>query len=165
MSVQTFGKLTAMWNKQNHSTTVADKIRDTLGCFLVTPGATKWNSMYDAVIKVEAILSNPELEGKFDQLCDDADIAIKQLVPMQKIFIREYVKVMAPLCNGLDVLQGDKTACLGYLLPVLTEMKRRLHDMIHDGNNALNVCGSLAQVVLAAWKNTLQISLLTSMPG
>ncbi len=149
VSVQTFGKLTALWNKQNRSVTVADNIRDSLGCLLVTPGATRWNSTYDAMCKVDTILSNSELEGKFDQLCDD--LGIKRLLPVQKTFVKEYVKAMAPLCAGLDVLQGDKTASLSYLLPTLTEMKNRLQELISDsnGNNQLNICSSLVQVVLA----------------
>ena len=43
-SVLTFAKLSAIWNKQNRSTVVAEKIKETLGTLLPTPGATRWNS-------------------------------------------------------------------------------------------------------------------------
>jgi len=70
-SVQTFAKLMGLWNKQNRSTTAAGTIRQTLGSLLVTPGETRWNSTYEAVRKVHAVLSDPDLEAKFDKLCDE----------------------------------------------------------------------------------------------
>jgi len=74
MSVQTFSKLTALWNKQNRSSLAADKVRESLGMLLPTPGDTRWNSVYDAVAKVNALLSVPEQKTKLDQLLDQMDI-------------------------------------------------------------------------------------------
>ena len=90
-SVQTFAKLTAIWNKQNRSTQAAEKIKAALGTLLPTPGDTRWNSIYDAVAKIHSLLSKPELENSFDKLCDE--LVIKRLQPLQKTFILEYVKV------------------------------------------------------------------------
>jgi hypothetical protein len=153
ISTQTFAKLTALWNKQNRSVNVAELIRESLGMLLVTPGDTRWNSFYDAMKKVNGILSNPELEAKFHKLCDD--IGIKRLTNVQKVFIAEYVRVMAPLCCGLDVLQGDKIAALGFLLPTLTVMKIQLEEMLNDANSdsKLTLCRSLAEAVLAGITN------------
>lgn len=41
VSVQTFAKLVAAWNKQNCSNLVADAIKDAIGTYLVTPGNTQ----------------------------------------------------------------------------------------------------------------------------
>ena len=84
LSMQTFSKLTALWNKQNRSSLAADKVRESLGMLLPTPGDTRWNSVYDAVAKVNALLSVPEQETKLDQLLDQLDI--KRLQPMHKTF-------------------------------------------------------------------------------
>ena len=57
--VQTFAKLSALWNKQNRSTSAAEKIKDANGNLLPTPGYTRWNSVYDAVAKVNDLLLTP----------------------------------------------------------------------------------------------------------
>jgi len=49
ISVQTFAKLSGLWNKQNRSVTAANAIKISLGTLLVTPGDTRWNSYYNAV--------------------------------------------------------------------------------------------------------------------
>lgn len=91
ISVQTFAKLTAIWNKQNRSTQAAEKIKGALGTLLPTPGDTRWNSIFDAVSKIHSLLSKPQLDTSFDKLCDE--LTIKRLQPIQKTFITEYVQV------------------------------------------------------------------------
>lgn len=140
-SVQTFAKLTAIWNKQNRSTLAAEKIRSTLGTLLPTPGDTRWNSIFDAVSKINGLLSSTESAANFDKLCDDLDI--KRMQGLQKTFISEYVEVMRPVCCALDVLQGDKAVGLGYLLPTITVLKQQLEDLQHRQQNALVLCGPL----------------------
>ena len=133
-SVQTFAKLTAVWNKQNRSTLAADTIRAQLGTLLVTPGDTRWNSVYDAVSKVYKILSVPEEEAKFDKICDD--LKITRLLPVQKTFINEYVRAMKPIACGLDILQSEKSIGLGYLLPTLAVITGQLDEMLEDSAHA-----------------------------
>ena len=50
-------------------------------------------------------------------MCDE--VIGKRLLPMLKTFVNEYVEVMAPIACGLDVLQEEMVAGLGYLLPTL----------------------------------------------
>lgn len=143
-SVQTFAKLSGLWNKQNRSVTSANAIKTALGTLLVTPGDTRWNSYYDAVARVHAILTNPDLEPQFDTLCDE--LQIKRLLPRQKRFIGEYVLVMKPVCDGLDKLQGEREVGLGYLLPTLYVMNSKLESLLQpDSNNVvqLTVCEPL----------------------
>jgi len=110
-STQTFAKLSALWNYQNRSSLAAEKIRSAFGSLLITPGDTRRNSTYDAVAKVNVILSDPAVAVKFDKVCDELNI--KRLLPLQKTFIAEYVEVMAPVSCGLDILQGEQCAALG----------------------------------------------------
>ena len=140
---QVFGKLSGIWNKQNRSSQSAEKIREALGTLLVTPGDTRWNSTYDAMSKVSNIISNPNLEAKFDSLCDE--LVGKRFMPLQKTFINEYVSVMAPVCCALDVLQGDKATCLGYLLPTLNETLHQLLDLKHAG---LTICEPMVDILV-----------------
>ena len=117
------------------------KIRETLGTLLITPGDTRWNSVYDAVSRINLILTTPDLEAKFDKLCDDFEI--RRLQPIQKTFIAEYIKVMGPLCQALDILQGEKAVSLGYLLPTLHIINTQLDDLLHSANNELTICEPL----------------------
>jgi len=123
VSVQTFSKLTAIWNKQNRSTAAAEKIKGALGTLLTTPGDTRWNSMFDAVSKIQSVLSTPEVETNFDKLCDE--LTVKRLRTVHRTFISEYVQVMRPVACALDI-QGEKEVGLGYLLPTLGILKQQL---------------------------------------
>ena len=146
-ATQTFAKLNGLWNSQNRSTLAAEKIRSALGTLLITPGDTRWNSMYDAIKKVNAILADAALAVKFDNVCDN--LKIKRLLPLQKTFIAEYVEVMAPISCGIDVLQGEQSASLGYLLPTLTVMKTQLCEMVQR-STPLTLCQALVEALLSA---------------
>ena len=151
ISVQTFSKLSALWNKQNRTTLAAERIKSAFGSMLITPGETRWNSYYDAVSKVNDILSKPDQAAEFDRVCDDLDI--KKLLPIHKRFVAEYVRVFKPVCVGLDVLQGDKHVGFGYLLPTLTTMLGKLQ-MLLDRNpvtnaNPLTICEPLVLALKA----------------
>lgn len=45
---QTIAKCTALWNKQNRSTTSGDIVKKYLGVYLKTPNETRWNSFFDS---------------------------------------------------------------------------------------------------------------------
>ena len=47
--------LPQIWNNQNWSALVADKFRDKQGILLITPNATRWNSSYDALSRLQEI--------------------------------------------------------------------------------------------------------------
>lgn len=44
-----FTKCQSLWNKQSRSTQASDTIKDKLGCILVVPSVTQWNSTYNAM--------------------------------------------------------------------------------------------------------------------
>ena len=147
-SVQTFAKLSALWNKQNRSSTAADAISDALGRLLVTPGETRWNSYYDALSVVNTILKSTERAPKFDALCEQ--LGIKRLIASQKRFISEYVQVFKPICCGLDVLQGDVNVTYGYLIPTLHVIINELDELLlpTESNEAkLTLCEPLVHAL------------------
>jgi hypothetical protein len=41
-------------------------------------------------------------------------------------FLKEYLLLMAPIAQSIDILQGDQTCCLGFVLPTLTTLKKKL---------------------------------------
>ena len=48
-------KAQSLWNAQNRSTLAADTIQEELGCRLKTPNDTRWNSEYDAFVRLQEI--------------------------------------------------------------------------------------------------------------
>lgn len=42
------------------------------------------------------------------------------------LILSDYITVTKPVAEGLDILQGDKHACLGYVLPTLFSIKKRI---------------------------------------
>jgi len=153
ISVQTFAKLSAIWNKQNRSSTAADAILKSLGTLFITPGETRWNSYYDSVSRVNDVLVSSDLSTKFDVVCDE--LGIKRLIPTQKRFISEYVQVFKPVCCGLDILQGDRQVSLGYLLPALHVMISDLDKLLKTGD-ADEIQLTMCEPLVHALKKGLQ---------
>ena len=54
-----------------------------------------------------------------------------------------YLLLMAPIAQSIDILQGDQTCCLGYVLPTLTTLEKKLQRPELEHTNAL--CDSLLQ--------------------
>lgn len=160
ISVQTFTKLQGLWNKQNRSSVAADKIREVLGRLLITPGDTRWNSFYDALVQIDNLLSKPESEVKFHQVCDD--LQIKRLQPQHKTFVAEYVQVMGPLCCGLDVLQGGKIVGLGHLLPTISIIRTQLNELL-TRSQPMSICGPLIHLLLEAIQVRIQLLIISGI--
>jgi len=49
-------KAQALWNRQNREVVCASSIKNQLGHKLVTPCATRWNSIYDSVSVLHSML-------------------------------------------------------------------------------------------------------------
>jgi hypothetical protein len=48
---------------------------------------------------------------------------------VEEAFFLEYVKIMTPVANALDILQGDNNISIGYLLPSLTALQNQLEKL------------------------------------
>ncbi|XP_054290241.1 uncharacterized protein LOC129005396 [Macrosteles quadrilineatus] len=111
-----FAKCHAIFNKQNKSPLAADIIKKHLGRHFLVPGANRWNSQFDAI---ELLVKS---EDKLDSLCKDLDLPMFKR-PQEIEFLAEYCKVMEPIAQALDILQGEKEMYMGFLLPTLTVVK------------------------------------------
>ncbi|XP_025192843.1 uncharacterized protein LOC112592896 [Melanaphis sacchari] len=135
LSRRVFAKCQSVFNKQNQSTQCADKIKEILGRYLITPNATRWNSFYDAI---------KYIVDHIDKM--DTIFSAFQLTPFsgqrESSFLIEYCKVMKPIATGLDVLQGEQHVCIGYLLPTITAINKALNEF-----NNLNFCRPLVHAL------------------
>ncbi|XP_064455761.1 uncharacterized protein LOC135400142 [Ornithodoros turicata] len=140
-STSVFKKCSAIWNKQGQSVRAADIVKSYCGIYLTRPVATRWNSYHEALECILRLVN----EGKdINGLCRALNVPVFQRGDDFK-FIEEYCTVMSPLCAALDILQGDKYIFLGYLLPTITVLIRRLE---YEGMKGLKFCRPLVTAVL-----------------
>ncbi|KAK7118843.1 hypothetical protein R3I94_022373 [Phoxinus phoxinus] len=65
-------------------------------------------------------------------------------------FIQEYVQVMAPLAKALDVLQSDKMAYTGVLVPTISILLNKMEQMKHEAN--MHHCNPLVDAIISGVK-------------
>lgn len=72
------------------------------------------------------------------------------LKSVEEEFITEFITVMKPLAEALDVLQGDIHVSIGYLLPTLTVLLNELEDL--KRSSSLKHCKALPSLMIEAIK-------------
>ena len=104
-----------------------------LGNLFVIPNSTRWNSWFDAIRFVKKTVDGKNGKKNLKSLCEA--LGVTPLTAIEYQFINEYVEVMQPIAYGLDVLQGEKEATCGHVLPsivvirnALTTIKNRTED-------------------------------------
>lgn len=131
--VSVFSKLHHFWNKTKRSALLKEQIKEKFGIQLPIPVKTRWNSLFDAT-KVITSLNRAKIKGL-------ASFALRERGAINEkewTFLDEYVKLLEPVAQALDILQGDKTVTLGDVLPTLIVVQMRLRSFT-DLNCAENV--------------------------
>lgn len=49
--------------------------------------------------------------------------------PVELAFLAEYVKTMSPVAKALDLLQGESSVQMGWLVPTITLLKAKLQHL------------------------------------
>lgn len=147
----TISKCMAIWNKQSRSTQYADKIKELIGVYLKCPKATRWNSFYDSV---KFIFVYVQLKSKFSNLCDALDVVRFSKIDIE--WLEEYIKVLEPLANCLEILQGEKNMYLGYLIPSINQLIKKYVTMKNDV--CLKICGPLIPILIENLEKDLRPS-------
>ncbi|XP_064487420.1 uncharacterized protein LOC135399623 [Ornithodoros turicata] len=130
----------AIWNKQGQSAVAAETIQRYCGRALVRPVSTRWNSFFDAM---RCLLELDNAGKDLDGLCRTLQVSPFQR-PRDLHFIKEYCAVMKPVACAIDVLQREDIS-LGYLLPTITVLKKRLEHLAMSG---LKFCSPLVHALL-----------------
>ena len=122
LSSSVFAKCQALWNKQGRSTHFADLVHSTFNLYLVTPNKTRWNSVFYSIERLQRLLTiSPE--NMNDLL---TEIGTLPFTLAERAFIKDYSETMKPAAQAFNILQGDEFCFLGYLLPTITELKKKL---------------------------------------
>ncbi|XP_069381208.1 E3 SUMO-protein ligase ZBED1-like [Paralichthys olivaceus] len=146
ISRSTMGKCQALWNKQHRSTQASDIIKDKLGCQLTVPSPTRWNSTYHAMERLSICILTKEQD--LQETCEK--LQVTRFKAAELTFIREYVQVMAPLAKALDVLQSDRMAYTGVLVPTISILVEKMERMKHETN--LHHCYPLVDAIISGVK-------------
>ena len=129
VSKAALGKFAGLWNKASRNAVAAEAVHDAMKFSLVVPNATRWNSYYHSVDKICEIFRR-HLKKTLNNVCTAVGVALFR--PVYISFILEYVKVMQPITQALDVLQSETHCCMGILLPSLVSLKRQLR-LVREG--------------------------------
>ena len=114
-----FAKSSALWTKASRSTVASDTVQEVTKRRLIVPNATRWNSYYDAVVRVT---ENPLAE--LNELC--TKLELRCFTEREFKFLKEYCVVLKPVSRGLDVLQGEDNCFFGSLLPTLEAIIKKV---------------------------------------
>ena len=136
----TNAKLSALWNKVNRPQS-NECIQAVLGCQIVTPVATRWNSFYDA--RRSLLQHSP---AKLDELYTSLQLTVFKDVEIA--FMKEDNDVFSHLAQGLDRLQGDMNpeSYMGFLYPTLLQLQHTYEQL--TTSSGLKYCTPLASAIL-----------------
>ncbi|XP_067283542.1 uncharacterized protein [Pseudorasbora parva] len=126
VSRSTFAKCSSPWNKSSRSTTASEVIEDHCKLQLVRPVATRWNSLFSAVERIVRI-TKEQGEAALAAVCSELDTP--KFTPAELAFLAEYAKTMSPVAMALDVLQGESSVQMGWLVPTITLLKTKLQHL------------------------------------
>ncbi|KZS02518.1 Uncharacterized protein APZ42_000417, partial [Daphnia magna] len=121
-------KLQAIWNKQARSSLASDYIKSKLGVLFVLYNVTRWNSFFDSVECVTKLIGskNEELAEVFHHF------NIAPLTKTEEEFLIEYVRIMEPFTQALDVLQNEEKMSIGCVLPTIRLLQETMTEFSTD---------------------------------
>ena len=134
-------KLQQLWNKQTSSYKNSDLIEKHFGKLFVIKNETRWNSLYNAICRVNSLFSSKG--EQFSALL--VELKIPQFHQSEVEYLREYAKVRTPVADALDVLQGQDNIAIGHLLPTIKILCDKLQAIV-----ALKHCQPLITCILSS---------------
>lgn len=120
-------KCQKVWNKQNQSTGVAEFIKEQFNFYLKTPVETRWNAKFDSLQQINNILKNSQGLIKMNKIMDQCELG--RLDSNEVQLINEYCEVMEPIASTLDFLQGEKGMYMGFFLPTIHALDKKLDQL------------------------------------
>lgn len=133
-------KIKQITKRQRKSPKASQKINEVLGGLFVQPNSTRWNSWFNAHKRIALFLTKKRTELR--ELFQHFKIPFFR--PIEEEFIKEFVRVMRPLAEALDVLQADINVSTAHLLPTLNIL---LNEMTNLETSGLKVCKNMPKII------------------
>ena len=115
-----FAKCQGLRNKYDRSSLAADAVIDLYGLGLKKPNQTRWNSVFMAVQRLVRLIN----EHGEETLCSKLDLP--KLTGLELTFLMEYITVMKPLAQALNIMQSESNMFMGFLLPTICIPRQKL---------------------------------------
>ncbi|KAH0630547.1 hypothetical protein JD844_013708 [Phrynosoma platyrhinos] len=118
-------KCRKLWSKQNNSMQIAEYIYEQCGMYLTVPKKTRWKAVFEALMQLNKLLSTVPL--KVDAIMERCSLA--RITADECLVLQEYTEIMGPLALSLDILQRENGMFMGYLLPTIHSLDRKLQGL------------------------------------
>lgn len=152
-------KLHALWVLCGRSSLAKKKCIEHVGYTLDIPCPTRWNSKFDSINKC----CRPDIKPKLNMLIQKLKLELRSGRQLSILTVNDfniyddYLKVIRPVANALDGLQGDKICSQGYILPTLVSMK--MHISTLSGRENLKIFRDImVKVIDARFNNYIKIT-------
>jgi hypothetical protein len=123
LSRAAFSKCQDLWNKYGRSALAVDIVMDAFRLGLKRSNTTRWNSVFLAVERLMRLIDENG-EDAFYSVCTKLDMP--RLKPPELFFLNEYVSVVRPLAQALNILQAENKMFMGYLLPTVVMLREKM---------------------------------------
>ncbi|XP_058629915.1 uncharacterized protein LOC131539375 [Onychostoma macrolepis] len=123
LSRSAFAKCSALWNKTSRSALAFETVERECKLQFLRPNQTRWNSLFLAVERLVRI-QREQGEQAIRNVC--TALKIKMLNTAELGFLAEYSIVMKPVAMALNLLQGESSVHMGFLLPTLYQLQDKL---------------------------------------
>lgn len=140
MIASAYSKLKRFWEVNSRSPVAHEIVERICKKSFPYPSATRWNSKFDAIVVAEKHKQTirQSIEEINREVIKNAPRnretnSLEVLSNAEWRVLKDYSSCMSPVAIALDVLQGEKRACQGYILPTLYEIKAALQDNIDNG--------------------------------
>ena len=145
-----FAKSSALWNKASRSTVASDTVQEVTKRKLIVPTATRWNSYYDAIVRVT---ENSLVE--LNELC--TKLKLRCFSEREFKFLKEYCVVLKPLSRGLDILQGEDNCFFGTVLPTLEAIIKKVVALRPDlSSMTIGLAGAVEDAIRDRFQKVFQ---------
>lgn len=74
-------------------------------------------------------------------------LGVTKLNPHEMTFLREYVAVLQPLAQSIDLLQGEKNCYLGFLIPTILSLKSKLCEKLPQVTCTANIITAVIDAI------------------
>lgn len=119
-----YAKLKKLWKKFSANHVAKLIVIQVLGCSLIIPVMTRWNSEIDSIEK--AAIHKDGLKIAIQRINNETGSNLEKITSNEWLIMSDYVKLMKPVAVGLDKLQGEEKSPAGTVLPCLHFIKREL---------------------------------------
>lgn len=134
-----YEKLKSFWTLSRRSTVAHEIIEKTCKRSFPYPNSTRWNSKFDCI--EIAIKHSRDINIAIDEVNQEAQRNLTNSRSAKKLIklsandwrsLEDYTATLRPVSIALDILQGEKRACQGYILPTLYSIMAALQKNLDE---------------------------------